>query len=123
MLLPLLLLLCTGALAAAAVTVRRHVPNGKSCCWFNEYESMQVSFFSSFKHDIFLTYIPLGGTVAFTASVCLYYILGSYGHARSQGSHQWCAVFFTSFFCLSRVVSQPSTSTVGRYIPGTSNWW
>ena len=30
-------------------------------------------------------YIPLGSAVAFTASVCLYYVLGSYRHVRSQG--------------------------------------
>ena len=29
-----------------------------------------------------LMYVPLGNTVAFTASTCL---IGSYGHARSQG--------------------------------------
>ena len=62
--------------------------------------------------------IYLGSTVAFTDSVCLYYIFGSYGHARSQGGHQWCAVF-SSLFCFvsSRVVSQPSTSTAGPDIP------
>ena len=66
-------------------------------------------------------YLPLGSTVAFTASVCLYYILGSYGHARSQGGHQWCAggFFFTFLFCFESFVgSQPSTSTVGPDIPG-----
>ena len=29
-------------------------------------------------------YVPLGSTVAFTASICLHYILGNYGHARGQ---------------------------------------
>jgi len=36
----------------------------------------------------FLTDVPLGSTVAFTASICLYYILGNYAHARSQGGRQ-----------------------------------
>ena len=41
------------------------------------------------KHDLFLMYVPLGSTnVAFAASICLYYILGNYGHARSQGGRQ-----------------------------------
>ena len=44
-----------------------------------------VFYFSSFKHDLGLMYVPLGSTVAFTASICLYYILGNFGHARSQG--------------------------------------
>ena len=65
--------------------------------WFHPRFSCSV-----FKHDIFLMYIPLGSAVASTASVRLYYILDSYGHARSQGGHQWCAVFFTYeyFVCL-----------------------
>ena len=29
--------------------------------------------------------VPLGSTVAFAASICLYYIPGNCGHARSQG--------------------------------------
>ena len=49
-------------------------------------------------------FIPVGSTVAFTASVCLYHILGSYGHARSQGGHQWRAVFFLHFFVFFWVV-------------------
>ena len=33
--------------------------------------------------------VPLGSTVAFTASTCLlYYIRGNYGYARSQGGRQ-----------------------------------
>ena len=62
-------------------------------------------------------YIPLGSAVAFTASVCLYYVLGSYRHVRSQGGHQWFAIFFASF-AWSRVVSQPSTSPGGPDILG-----
>ena len=120
-LLPLLLQLCTGVLAAAAVAVRRHVLDGKNCCWFIESDSIQSFLFSSLKRDTFWTYIyiyiPLGSAVAFTASVCLYYVLGSYRHVRSQGGHQWFAIFFASF-AWSRVVSQPSTSPGGPDILG-----
>ena len=77
-LLTLLLLLCTGVVAAAAAAVRHRVADSKNCCWFIEYDSIQC-FISSFKHDIFIMYVPLGSTVAFSASICLYYILGSYG--------------------------------------------
>ena len=41
LLLPLLLLLSTGVLAAAAVAVRRHVPDGQTCCWLIESDSIQ----------------------------------------------------------------------------------
>ena len=37
------------------------------------------------------TYAPLGCTVAFTALICLYYILGNFGHAQSQGGRQSAA--------------------------------
>ena len=38
-LLPLLLLVCTGVVAAAAAAAVRHrVPDGKNCCWFIESE-------------------------------------------------------------------------------------
>ena len=40
---------------------------------------------SSFKQGASLMYIRLRSTVAFTALVCLYYVLGNCGHARSQG--------------------------------------
>ena len=40
-LLPLLLLLRTGALATAAVVVRGHVPDGKYCSWFIASDSTQ----------------------------------------------------------------------------------
>ena len=39
----------------------------------------------------FYSYVPLGSTVAFTASVCLYIIgnyIGNDGHARSEGGRQ-----------------------------------
>ena len=32
--------------------------------------------------------LSLGSTVAFTASICLQYILGNYGHARRRGGRQ-----------------------------------
>ena len=41
--LPLLLLLCAGVVAAAAVALRRHVPDGKRCCWFTQSDSIQGS--------------------------------------------------------------------------------
>ena len=63
--------------AAAAAVVRPHVPNGKICCWLIESDSIQCFLF---KRDRFFMYVPLGSTaVAFTASICLYYILGNYG--------------------------------------------
>ena len=46
------------------------------------------SFLFILKHVLFLMYVPLDGVVAFTASICLYYILGNYGHARSHGGRQ-----------------------------------
>ena len=62
----------------------------KLLLWFIASDS-SVSFSSSFKHVFVLMYVPLGGTVAFAASIYLYhasYILGNYGHARSQGGRQ-----------------------------------
>ena len=44
-LLPMLLLLCTGVVAAAAVAVRRRVPDGNNCFWFIESDSLQCFFF------------------------------------------------------------------------------
>ena len=58
-LLPLLLLLCTGVVAAAAAAVRHRVSDGKNCCWFIESDSIQCAFFL-FKHDLCLMYVPLG---------------------------------------------------------------
>ena len=64
---PLLLLrLCTGVVAAAAAVVRHHVPDGKHCCWFVESDSIQW-FFLFIQTRLFLTYVPLGSTVVFTA--------------------------------------------------------
>ena len=51
--------------------------------------------FSSSKQHLLLMHVPLGSTVAFAASIYLYYvssILGNYGHARSQGGRQPAAV-------------------------------
>ena len=61
-LLPLLLLL----LAA----VRHRVPDGKIVCWFIESGS---SVFFLFTQTRFTFNVLLGSTVAFTASICLYY--------------------------------------------------
>ena len=44
-----------------------------------------------FKHGLFLVYVPLGRTAAITASICLYYIVGNYGHARSHDGRQLAA--------------------------------
>ena len=46
------------------------------------------SIFFLFEHGLFLTYVPLGNTVAFTVSTSLYHILGKNGHERSQGGRQ-----------------------------------
>ena len=87
----MLLLLCTGVVAAALllfvvacrmVTIVSGALNLIPC---------SVSF-SSFKHDLVVMHVPLGSTVVFTASICLH-ILGNYGYARSQG------VFMLFFFC------------------------
>ena len=40
-LLPLFLMLWTGVVAAAPAAVRRRVPDGKSCCWFINSDSVQ----------------------------------------------------------------------------------
>ena len=46
---------------------------------------------SSFRHDLFLLYVPLGSTVAFTASICQYYTSENVGvrgaKAGVQGGH------------------------------------
>ena len=81
-------MLCTGAVATAAAAVRRRVPDDKKCCWFIESGSIQCFFLFIQTQFIFNVCIPLGSTVAFTASICLDYILGNDGHARSQGGRQ-----------------------------------
>ena len=69
-----------------AVAVCHRVPGGKICCWFIESDCIQCFFL--IKHVFFLTYAPLGSTVAFAELIGLYYILGKFGHARSQGGGQ-----------------------------------
>ena len=44
--------------------------------------------------------IPLGSIVAFTASICLYYILANHGHARSQGGRQPAAPIPPVYMCM-----------------------
>ena len=79
----LLLLICAGVVAVAAAALRRGGPDGKSCCWFIESDSIQCFFLSSFKLDLLLRYVPLCSTAVFTSSICLYDI-GNYGHTRTQ---------------------------------------
>ena len=50
-----------------------------------------IGFLFILKHDLCLMCVPLGSVVAFTALICLYYILGNYGRARSQGGLQSAA--------------------------------
>ena len=74
-LLPLLLLL--------AAAVRHRVPDDTMAAGSLNL----IPVFVSSQHDLF-SVLPLGSTVAFTASICLDYILGNDGHARSQGGRQ-----------------------------------
>ena len=74
--------------AAAAVpllpaAVRHRVPDGQ-ICWF--VESVPVFSFCSLKRDLFLM-VPLGSTASHLRPRFAY-ILGNYGHARSQGGRQ-----------------------------------
>ena len=70
--------------AAAAVlllpaAVRHRVPYGQIWCWFIECDSIYC-FLSLHSHTrLYLMCVPLGSVVAVSASICLYYILGSYG--------------------------------------------
>ena len=73
--------------AAPAAAVRHRVPCSKMCCWFIESGSIQC-FLSLQTRYIFNTCTPPSSTVAFTASICLPYILGNYGLARSRGRRQ-----------------------------------
>ena len=52
-----------------AAAVRHRVPHGENCCWLIESDSSVF----------FLLNVPLGSTVASTASICLYYIIGLTG--------------------------------------------
>ena len=51
MLLPLLLLLRTGVVVAAAAAVRHRVADGETCCWFIESDSLQC-FLSLYSNTI-----------------------------------------------------------------------
>lgn len=95
----LLLLLCVAAVAASAVVMVCRM--SKLFLWFIESDSRVFVLFIPTR-TIF--YVPLGSTVEFTASICLlYYMLGDYGHAQSEGARQPAAskplmqvVFFLS---------------------------
>ena len=75
-LLPLPLLLCVAILLFVLqlllpAAVRHRVPDGKNWfCWFSGPD-FQSFFFSPFNHKFTLN-VPLGSTVAFTASVYLH---------------------------------------------------
>ena len=58
LLLSLLVLLRTGVVAAAAVGVRRHVLDGKNCCWFIRSDSIQGFLFRHSNTIYFSMYIP-----------------------------------------------------------------
>ena len=73
MLLPLLLLLLLCVAAAVVLllpaAVRHCVPEGQIGCWFIESD---LSVFFLFIQTGYIFNVPLGGTVAFTASICQY---------------------------------------------------
>ena len=50
------------------LAVRHRVPDGKNCSR-GSLHLIPVFSFSSFKHDLFSLYLPLGGTVAFSVSI------------------------------------------------------
>lgn len=58
-----------------AVSVRHRVPHSKDCCWLMESDFSLLSFFSQTR---FHFNAPLCSTVAITAFLFLYYILGSW---------------------------------------------
>ena len=117
MLLPLLLLLCTGVLAAAAIAVRRHVPDGKNYCWFIETDSTQVFFFFNQTRYIFNVYTPWQYCgILRPPFACTISSVGACAEPRRTSVV--CRFFHSFFFVWSRVVPQPSTSTVGPDIPG-----
>ena len=90
-----LLLLCTAVVGAAVLllpaAVRHRVPDGQICCWFIESDPgvLFLLFQSSFKRDLYMI-VTLGSTVSHLRPRCSY-ILGKYGHARSQGRPQRAA--------------------------------
>ena len=48
--------------------IRHRVPGGQTCCWFIESDPIVFFFFIQTR---FIPHVPLGSTVAFTASICL----------------------------------------------------
>ena len=79
---PLLLLRRTGVAAAA---VGHRVPDGKIVpgSWNLIPPSMLFLCIQAPK-CLLLIHVPFGSAVTLTVSICLYYILGNYEHARSQ---------------------------------------
>ena len=75
----------------AAAALRHRVPDGKVVAGSVNLIPSIVLFLFILKHDLFSMYAPIGSAVTFTASTCLYYTLGNYGHARSQGGRQSAA--------------------------------
>ena len=70
-------------LGMCAAAVRHRVPDGKICCWF--IESDPSVFFLFTQTRLILVY-PLA--VLSHLRPRFAYILGNYGHARSQGGRQ-----------------------------------
>ena len=101
---------CWCSVRCYAAAVRHRVPDGWKKMLVVRWIWVHPAFsFLSFKHDIFVMYVPLGSTiintsyqklpfasiVAFSALICLYYILGNNRHARSQGGRQRRSPFCT----------------------------
>ena len=92
MLLPLLLLFCNAILLLLlqqqccffVLPVRHLVPGCQICRWFIE---SSPSVFFLFIQTRCIFYVPLGSTVSHLRPRFAY-ILGNYGHARSQGGRQ-----------------------------------
>ena len=72
------------AVLLLAAAVRRRVPDGQICCWFIESNATVLHLFIQTR---FIFHVPLGSTVSHLRSR-LSYILGNYGHARSQAGRQ-----------------------------------
>ena len=81
---------CYTAVVAAAVvlllpaSVRHRVPDGQIWCWFIESDP---SVFFLFIQTRLIFDVPLDSTVSHLPSRFAY-ILGNYGHVRSQGGRQ-----------------------------------
>ena len=95
---PLLLLLSVAILLLLLLQQQRccflplfvyRVPDGKICCWFIESDS---SVFLLLMQRRFSFYVPLGSNAVMSHLRPRYaYILGNFGHARSQGGRQTAA--------------------------------